>query len=198
MSKAISAHRIRAVLFESATLVSPVGRSCDTFPSIRLLLLRGPPPLRRSSGVHPPPPPPSHPSPSLPPLSALSPPCLHDCHIGPGVNGEINYRRCHLSWHGSQFDHVNQMKGPLDIPVLCNHASMRGRAPILLFVSKPHTIAIIKCPNKKLDTVEIMFFGFQVKKINKGQYILILHKKWLRWISLWLKKTNIKWPTHPA
>lgn len=40
------------------------------------------------------------------------------------LNGEINYHWCHLSWHRSQFDHVNQMKGPLDIPVLCNHALM--------------------------------------------------------------------------
>lgn len=40
------------------------------------------------------------------------------------LNGEINYHWCHLSWHRSQFDHVNQMIGPLDIPVLCNHALM--------------------------------------------------------------------------
>lgn len=40
------------------------------------------------------------------------------------LNGEINYRRCHLRWHRSQFDHVNQMIGPLDVRVLCNHALM--------------------------------------------------------------------------
>lgn len=40
-------------------------------------------------------------------------------------NGEINYHWCHFSWHRSQFDHVNQMIGPLDIPVLCNHALMK-------------------------------------------------------------------------
>lgn len=40
------------------------------------------------------------------------------------LNGEINYHWCRLSWHRSQFDHVNQMIGPLDIPVLCNHALM--------------------------------------------------------------------------
>lgn len=40
------------------------------------------------------------------------------------LNGEINYHWCHLSRHRSQFDHVNQMKRPLDIPVLCNHALM--------------------------------------------------------------------------
>lgn len=41
------------------------------------------------------------------------------------LNGEINYHWCHLSWHRSQFDHVNQMIGPLDIPLLCNHALMK-------------------------------------------------------------------------
>lgn len=40
------------------------------------------------------------------------------------LNGEINYQWCRLSWHRSQFDHVNQMRGPLDIPVLCNHDLM--------------------------------------------------------------------------
>lgn len=40
------------------------------------------------------------------------------------LNGEINYHWCHLSWHRSQFDHVNQMKGPLDKPVRCNHDLM--------------------------------------------------------------------------
>lgn len=40
-------------------------------------------------------------------------------------NGEINYHWCHLSWHRSQFDHVNQMIGLLDIPLLCNHALMK-------------------------------------------------------------------------
>lgn len=41
------------------------------------------------------------------------------------LNGEINYHWCHLSWHRSQFDHVNQMIGPVDIPLLCNHALMK-------------------------------------------------------------------------
>lgn len=40
------------------------------------------------------------------------------------LNGEINYLGCHLSWHRSQFDHVNRMIGPLDIPVLFNHGLM--------------------------------------------------------------------------
>lgn len=40
------------------------------------------------------------------------------------LNGEINYHWCHLSWHRSQFDHVNQMKGSLDKPVRCNHDLM--------------------------------------------------------------------------
>lgn len=42
------------------------------------------------------------------------------------LNGEINYHRCHLWWHRSQFDHVNQMIGPLDVGALCNHALMEG------------------------------------------------------------------------
>lgn len=42
------------------------------------------------------------------------------------LNGEINYRQCHLWWHRSQFDHVNQMMGPLDVGALCNLALMEG------------------------------------------------------------------------
>lgn len=42
------------------------------------------------------------------------------------LNGEINYHRCHLWRHRSQFDHVNQMIGPLDVGALCNHALMEG------------------------------------------------------------------------